>query len=581
MTVGKHGQLGARIAAVFLAGGVFALGFASCAQANSYDVYACYAGQNTYLNPGFSAASWVASNNNGANYYYPYDQCGSGGPNGFGIISRSGYVAPADDYGQWSFTAPTGLHIREVQLWRALFDYGLGSGGASQRNYAWNLGDGQLPAVGDQFDGSADVPFGTAGAGDWTNKGIVPSNYIAVNLASALPTTYAYVIGCGFANGCTTGGHDPASPSGPDTIVRIFGAIVTVEDDIPPTLTLGTTGLLDGNVQAGMAPLTINASAIAGIEKVAIYAGSSSNPSFTQDFTQSSNCQFWETVPCQNLENYQYPVDTTKLPNGTYYITVKAYDPANNVVAVSSPSPITVQNAIAASGGSITGALPQAPVAPHIANGQTPCAGEALDLTINGRAKPPVVLYGRTVTVKGVLHCGTVPIRGARIDVATLGGPASTAIATSVQSALDGSFAYRLPTGPDRALRFSYTAYSDDADPSAVATAAIMVAPRIKLRIGPHRTSNGHAIRWSGMIASGPYPSQGVTLVAEVREGSHWHVFDQIVSDRRGRFAYSYRFHATTAATTYTFRVALPHTGAQGYPYAPGTSNSVRVRVNP
>jgi hypothetical protein len=321
---------------------------APLALANSYDVYACYAGQGTYLNPGFSAASWAAANNNGTNYYYPYDQCGSGGPNGFGIISRSGYIAPAGDYGQWSFTAPTGLHVREVQLWRALFDYGLGSGGTSQRNYAWNLADGQLPAVGDEFDGSAEVPFGTAGTGDWTDKGIVPSNYISVNLASALPATYSYVIGCGFATGCATGGHDPASPSGPDTIVRIYGAIVSVEDDIPPTLTLGTTGLLDGNPQSGLVPLTINAAAIAGIEKLEVYAASRSTPAFTEDFTQTPNCQFWQAAPCQNLTGYQYPLDTTRLPNGSYYITVKAYDPAGNVVSVSSPAPITVEN----SGGS-------------------------------------------------------------------------------------------------------------------------------------------------------------------------------------------------------------------------------------
>ncbi len=63
-----------------------------------------------------------------------------------------------------------------------------------------------------------------------------------------------------------------------------------------------------------------------------------------------------------------------------------------------------------------------------------------------------VVPYGKSVMVRGVLHCGTVPIRDARVAIATLGGPASAAIDTSVQSALDGSFSYKVPRGPDRTL---------------------------------------------------------------------------------------------------------------------------------
>jgi hypothetical protein len=538
--------------------------------ANSYDVYACYAGQGTYLNPGDSAVSWSMANNNGTSFYLPYDQCG-GSTNGFGVISHSGYIAPAGDYGEVYFEAPGGLRISRVQLWRALYDYGLGSGGTSQRNFAENEADGVLPSVGDEFDGSANVPHGSAGSEEIANNGIVPGNYISIDLAAALPHTYAYVIGCGFANGCTTGGHDPASPSGPDTVLRIFGAIISVEDDTPPTLSLGGTGLLDGATQSGTVPLAVNAADTAGIAKIEVYADNGQSPSFTQDFTHSPHCAFYQAVPCQDLSNYQYPLDTTKLPNGTYYITVKAYDPAGNVVAVSSSSPVTIQN-------EPYGALSSTLNGPRIPNGQ-PCAGEALDLTINGKHRPPIVPFGRKVTVRGVLHCGTVPIRGASVAIVTVGGSRSAVVNSAVQTALDGSFSYKVPVGPDRVLRFSYTAYSNDPGPSATATATIAIRPRIKLRIGPHSTSNGHTIHWSGTIAGGPYPAQGVTLDVEVREGKHWRIFDQVVANRKGRFHYHYRFRATTESTTYTFRVALPDTGAQDYPYMPGASGTVEVHV--
>ncbi len=92
---------------------------ARVAAANSYDVYACYAGQGTYLNPGDSAISWSLADNNGAAYYLPFNQCGAT-DNGFGVISRSGYIAPAGDYGEVYFEAPSGLRISRVQLWRSL-----------------------------------------------------------------------------------------------------------------------------------------------------------------------------------------------------------------------------------------------------------------------------------------------------------------------------------------------------------------------------------------------------------------------------------------------------------------------------
>ena len=468
------------------------------------------------------------------------------------------------------------MRISRVQLWRSLYDYGLGSGGTSQRNYAWNLAEGNLPGVGDEFDGAENVPYGAAGSGELTEHGIVPSNYISIDLASWLPHTYAYVIGCDFESGCTTGGHAPDSPSGPDTILNIYGAVVSVEDDTPPTLSLGNTGLLDGSTQSGTVPLTINATGAAGIAKLEIYADSSPSPALTEDFTQTSRCAFYEAIPCQDLSNYQYPVDTTKLPNGTYYITVKVYDPAGNVVAVSSSSPVTVENEPdTALSSALTGGSPA-----HIANGD-PCAGVELGLEVNGERGVPVIPYGRAVTVSGVLHCGTVAIRDAQVAIATVGGPASAAIDSTVQTGLDGSFSYTVPAGPDRSLQFSYTAYSDDPGPSASAIATIAIRPRIKLKIGPRHTSNGRTIRWAGTIAGGPYPSQGVTLDVEVQEGRRWRIFDQVVANRKGQFHYSYRFHATVEATTYKFRVALPASGSGDYPYTPGASNTVDVHVNP
>ena len=64
-----------------------------------------------------------------------------------------------------------------------------------------------------------------------------------------------------------------------------------------------------------------------------------------------------------------------------------------------------------------------------------PCAGVELGLEINGERGAPVIPYGRTVTVSGVLHCGTVAIRDAQVAIATVGGPASVVVAISADRA--------------------------------------------------------------------------------------------------------------------------------------------------
>ena len=101
-------------------------------------------------------------------------------------------------------------------------------------------------------------------------------------------------------------------------------------------------------------------------------------------------------------------------------------------------------------------------------------------------------------------------------------------------------------------------------------------------RIKPHHSSDGHTIHWTGTVTGGPYPQQGVTLDVEVQEGRAWKIFDQVVANGKGKFRYSYRFHATNESTTYRFRVALPDSGSGSYPYTPsGASNTVQVHVTP
>ncbi len=218
----------------------------------------------------------------------------------------------------------------------------------------------------------------------------------------------------------------------------------------------------------------------------------------------------------------------------------------------------------------------------HIPNGN-PCAGQELTLKIDDQAGAPILSYGPT-TIQGVLHCGTVPIRNAQVAVGAVGDvPAGVPpIAPSITTGLDGSFSYAVPPGPNRVLNFSYTSYNDDPAPSVSATATLLVRPSINLAIAPHRVRNYQAIMWTVTVLGGPFPPQGITLDAQVHTEGRWKTFDETVLLQEGTSRlYRYTFRKTYRPATYSFRLSLPATGSGDYPYTSGTSNVVKVRVNP
>jgi hypothetical protein len=375
-----------------------------------------------------------------------------------------------------------------------------------------------------------------------------------------------------YTNGCSIPGE------GND--LQLFGAQLTIEDDTLPTGNVTGGVLAASGTISGTQALAYNAedndSGIRSAELIVDGVSIAEN-----DF--SAECPYTNFAACQTTESDTLSWNTASASNGQHEVALRITSAAGDTKTIDDHS-VTVENQpIQTNSGPITGATGNGTGTPeqaHIANGD-PCAGPALELLINGKRGIPVIPYGQPVSVKGILHCGTLPIAGAQIAINTVGGSASSAIATSVQTAADGSFSYAVPAGPDRRLQFSYTAYSDEPAPSATATATIAIRPHIVLLISPHRTSNGHKIHWRGTIAGGPVPRQGVTLDVEVQEGKQWMIFNQLITGSNGHFHFSYRFHATTEPTTYDFRVALPDTGSASYPYTPGVSNSIAVHVRP
>jgi hypothetical protein len=505
---------------------------ASNAHAGTYVINNCPSAPGANGNPGPWTVFGAPQNTRGS--------C-TGGPGNW-IGPEGGSMSPGElDGVQVVVPAGSGITIREARIWWVVPHQSSGA---------------------DTF-ALASVNTGLVEeSGTPKNSAITPDEWVLPSTTTEL-TLADYCSNDDAGNGCVFGGGE-----NPD--LELLGSQLTLADSNLPIGTVTGGALAGTGTLAGTESLTYNAQdSDSGVRLVQLLVGG--RPVAQKDYL--ADCPYENFAACPPTVSDEIQWNTTAASNGTHELALRVVNAAGNASIVDDHT-VTINNPGVGVNGSINGR------GPHIANGN-PCAGEALELVVNGRRRPPVVTYGKTVTVRGVLHCGTVPIRGARILIATLGGPGSAAIDSSVQSALDGSFSYKLPAGPDRQLRFSYTAYSDDPAPSASATAAILIRPKIKLKIRPRHTSNAHTIYWAGTLTGGPYPPEGVTLDVEVQEGRSWRIFDQVVANRRGRFRYSYRFHATGEPTTYTFRVALPHTGAQGYPYTWGASNSINVHVTP
>ena len=563
----KAGHRRAQTVVSVLASAAFLLAAPSLASAGTFTAMTCHDPSGNAI----GKYGWTVGKANGE-YITFGGGCANGGQGSFGLTM--GPDPTANYYNgngnAMTYSVPAGLSILSYSL--QLYVFG-GPCGIQNGQCADGFGDVYVNHTG-QSDPNYDyrnLGYGAATTTVGANE-LSGVNYVSVGV------------------GCDPG-QDLSYPcpgsANPEAQALVSGGSFTLLDSTVPSVTGVSGSLIAGGTLTGEDTISFTASDSGG----GVYSATvlvdghqvagkvpDTNGGLCVDLAPSSSATmaFAAPQPCPATENISIPLDTTQFSAGQHQLQVLVTDAArdqatayNGTITTSGPPSVGVN------GGSINGGR-----GPHIANGQSPCAGEELSIEVNGKKKPPVIRYGKTVTVRGVLHCGTVPIRGARVVIATLGGPASAAINSSVQTALDGSFSYKVPTGPDRSLEFSYTAYSDDPGPSATATAAIMIRPRIKLKITPHRTSNRHAIHWTGTVTGGPYPEQGVTLDVEVKEGRHWRIFDQTVTNRKGQFRYSYRFHATNQPTTYAFRAALPHSGSGGYPYvAASGSNTVEVHV--
>src|SRR3954454_17124056 len=80
---------------------------AAAAKANTYDVYACWAGYGTFHNPNASTAAWARDDAAAGGHFEIDDACRANPTSGaVSLMSLGGFPASQGEYAQLKFAAP-------------------------------------------------------------------------------------------------------------------------------------------------------------------------------------------------------------------------------------------------------------------------------------------------------------------------------------------------------------------------------------------------------------------------------------------------------------------------------------------
>jgi hypothetical protein len=138
-----------------------------------------------------------------------------------------------------------------------------------------------------------------------------------------------------------------------------------------------------------------------------------------------------------------------------------------------------------------------------------------------------------------------------------------------------GRFSHALGDGPSRTIRLRYE--GTPLIKPAVESETIRAPARTSIETSEKSLRNGQSVRFNGRLAGGPVPDGGKLIDLQAYYRGKWRTFATPRTDRRGRWAFAYRFEATRGVVVYRFRARIRLEAA--YPYELGYSRVVAVTV--
>lgn len=192
--------------------------------------------------------------------------------------------------------------------------------------------------------------------------------------------------------------------------------------------------------------------------------------------------------------------------------------------------------------------------------------------------KTRTLAYGRRSLIGGRLFdSGGFGIPGEPLCVEARpripGAPYSMVGTTTTRA--DGSWSFKLPSGPSRSIRVNY-----GGDPELISTFLdLRVRAHATLHLRTHRTRPHRRIYFSGRIP-GPLPGKRVVILRGTIPGAkRKYLVRRDKTDAFGHFRIGYAFSPLAVRARFVFWVIVPV--QDGYPYRLGRSPKRFVRVHP
>jgi len=301
------------------------------------------------------------------------------------------------------------------------------------------------------------------------------------------PAAPLHRLGLACANG-GAGFNCRLLPNRPNLVIH--GTETDLVENVAPAGSITGGALASSGVKAGAASLSYTASdGQSGVERVDVVIEGVvvGDHDFSRNLAlpvaqQTGDCTYTGLGACASVRSGDIAADTTKVPDGERAVTLRITDAAGNRKEVSGPQ------IIVANGG--------APGAPNGSGATRLALLTARFASTSARSRR--LRYSSRPMVRGKL----VNERGQAIGGATVAvlerrraAGARDEQTDAVKTAADGTFTYRLRTGPSRRITFAYQAFSGDPKPAALSGLRTSVRALVSATVSPRSARAGGSIR--------------------------------------------------------------------------------------
>ena len=297
----------------------------------------------------------------------------------------------------------------------------------------------------------------------------------------------------------------------------------------------------------------------------------------------------WIELPtARDGDRFVATIDDESAERGVYQLRARVTDKAGNEASGDrrrDGSPATVDTAALRQGTKLTAGLvtksskTTTKVCSKKRPGRKPKCRKKTTKTPGGKLTGTLgVAFGRGAAARGALETESgAPLGDAVVDVYARSAAAGSEFERlgAVRTNPKGEFAYTVPAGTSRSVRFRYD--GDGRHRSAEEAVVLNVAAAATIAASHRTRRNGQTVGFKGKLRSLPIPAAGKLLDLQAFYRSKWRTFATPRADSKGKWSYRYRFGATRGKVPYRFRVLIRPESA--YPYGLGLSPTVQVVV--